>query len=124
MTDNLPDKLPKRLPDKLPNIHPREAGIDRLLGRSLAAQVPALPPDFDQRLMRELSQASSLRGRYRRILLTSYGLISVAVSALVMRGQGLDWGPIAVMIVAPLALIATIPLARRALHTSMRHHTK
>ena len=124
MTDNLPDKLPKRLPDKFPDIDPREGGIDRLLRRSLAAQVPALPPDFDQRLRREPSQASSLRDRYRRILLPSYALISVAVSAVVMRGQGLDWGPIAVMILAPLALIATIPLARRAIHTSMRHNTK
>ena len=45
-------------------------------------------------------------GRYGRIVLTFYGLISVVVSAVVMRGQGLDWGAIAAMILGPLALVA------------------
>lgn len=69
-----------------------QAEIDALLRHSMAAPVPSLPPDFDQRLMRAVRQSSQPFDRYRRILLTGYGLMSVAASAVVMRGQGLDWG--------------------------------
>ena len=85
---------------------PREAGIDGLLRRSLAAPVPSLPPDFDQRLMREVRRGSQPLDRYGRILLTAYGLISVITCGVVMRGQGLGWGAIAVTILGPLALVA------------------
>jgi hypothetical protein len=105
-------------------MEPRETGIDSLLRRSMAAAVPSLPPDFDQRLMRELRQSSQPLGRYRRNLLTCYGLISVVTSAVVMRGQGLDWGAIAVLILGPLALVATVRWARRAIHTTMRDSAK
>ena len=105
-------------------MEPREAGIDSLLRRSMAAPVPSLPPDFDQRLMRELRQSSQVLARYRRILLTCYGLVSVVTSAMVMRGQGLDWGAVAVMILGALALVATVPWARRATHTTMRHSAR
>lgn len=74
--------------------------------------------------MRELRQSSQVPDRYRRILLTGYGLISVVTSAVVMRGQGLDWGAIAVMILGPLALVATVPWARRATQITMRHSAK
>jgi hypothetical protein len=102
-------------------MEPREAGIDSLLRRSMAAPVPSISTAFDQRLMRELRQNSQVLGRYRRILLTGYGLVAVVTSAVVMRGQGLGWGPIAVMILGPLALVATLPWARRATHTTLRH---
>ena len=105
-------------------MEPREAGIDSLLRRSMAAPVPSLPPEFNQRLMREVRRSSQPLDRYRRILLAGYGLTSVVASAVVMRGQGLDWGAIAVMILGPLALVATVPWARRATHTTMRHSAK
>ena len=90
-------------------MEPREPGIDSLLRRSMAAPVPSLPPDFEQRLMRELPQNSQALDRYRRILLACYALVSVATSAVVMRGQGLEWGAVTVLILAPLALLATVP---------------
>jgi len=102
-------------------MEPRENGIDSLLRRSMAVPVPSLPPDFDQRLMRELHQRSQVPDRYRRILLTGYGLISVVTSAVVMRGQGLGWGPVAVTIFGPLALVVAVPWARRATHRKMQH---
>jgi len=102
-------------------MEPRDAEIDRLLRRSMAAPIPSLPPDFDQRLMREVRSGSQPRDRYRRILLTGYGVVSVVTSVVVMRGQGLAWGAIAVMILGPLAVAATVPWARRATHTGMRH---
>ena len=102
----------------------REAEMDHLLRRSMAAPVPNLPPNFDQRLMRELRQGSRAPGRYRLILLAVYGFISALTSAAVMRGQGLSWGSIAVMLIAPLALVATVPWAWRAFHTTMRHAAK
>lgn len=89
-------------------IEPREAGIDRLLRRSMAAPVPSLPSDFDQRLMREVSRSSQTLDRYRRILLAGYGLTSVLASSVVMRGHGINWGAIAVMIVGPLGLVAAV----------------
>ena len=95
-------------------MEPREAEIDRLLRRSMAAPIPSLPPDFGQRLMREVRLSSQPLDRYRRILLTGYGVMSVAVSAVAMRGQGLHWGAISVMILVPLALVVTARSARRA----------
>jgi hypothetical protein len=92
-----------------------------LLRRSLSAPVPSLPPDFDRRLLREMHRGSRPLHRYRRILLAGYGLTSVAASAMIMRGQGLAWGAIALMILGPLALVAAVPWARRATHTTVRH---
>jgi hypothetical protein len=88
--------------------------MDSLLRRSMAAPVPSLPPDFDQRLMREVRRSSEPLNRYGRILLAGYGLTSVVVSAVVMRGQGLGWSAISVMILAPLALITATRWTRRA----------
>jgi hypothetical protein len=53
---------------------PREAEIESLLRRSMAAPVPSLPPDFDQRLMRQVRRSSSSLDRYDRLLLSGYGL--------------------------------------------------
>jgi hypothetical protein len=101
--------------------------MDGLLRRSMATPVPSLPPDFDQRLVRELREqrdGAQPFDRYRRILLTGYGLTSVVASSVVMRGQGLDWGAISVVLLAPLALVAASSLARRATHTKMQHGVK
>jgi hypothetical protein len=105
-------------------MEPHEAEIDSLLRRSMARPVPSLLPDFDQRLMRELRRSSQPLDRYRRILLTGYGLTSVLTSAVVMRGQGLDWGAISVMILGPLALVAVARWARRTTYTTMGHGAK
>ncbi len=105
-------------------MEPREAGIDSLLRRSMAAPVPSLPPDFDQRLMRGVSRGSQPFERYRRILIAGYGLTSVVASAVVMRGQGLGWGAISVMIFGPLALVAAAPWARRATYTTLGRGAK
>ena len=51
------------------------------------------------------------------ILLTAYGLVSVITCALVMRGQGLDWGAIAVIVLGPLALIPAAGWVQRAQKT-------
>jgi len=99
---------------------PRQTGMDRLLRQSLAAPVPSLPPDFDQRLLRALGQNAQVLGRYRRMLLTGYALVSVVTSAEVMRGQGLGWGAIAGMILGPLAVAAMVPWARRATQPTLR----
>ena len=105
-------------------MEPRETGIDSLLRRSMAAPVPSLPPDFDQRLMRELHRSSQPLDRYRRMLLTGYGVISVVTSTVVMRGQGLEWGTVAMLILGPLAVFATVSWARRTIPTTMRHGAK
>ncbi|HVO98064.1 MAG TPA: hypothetical protein VMT15_08350 [Bryobacteraceae bacterium] len=86
------------------NMDHSEAEIDNLLRRSLAAPVPSLPPNFKLRRPSE---------RPRRILLASYGLMSAAVSIVVMRGQGLGWGLIAAMTLGPLAIIEAARRLRR-----------
>ena len=101
-------------------MEPREVGIDNLLRRSLAAPVPNLPPDFDHRLMREVGRTSQPLDRYSRFMLAGYGLTSVVTSALVMRGHGLGWGAIAVMIIiGPLALVVAARWAQRATYTTV-----
>jgi len=89
-------------------MEPRETGIDSLLRRSMAAPVPSLPPDFDQRLMREVRRGSQPLDRGGRLLLAGYGVLSAVVSAEVMRSQGLAWDGIAVMTLGPLALVAAL----------------
>lgn len=81
---------------------PREMAIDDLLRRAYAAPGPSLPPDFDQRVLRELNPSTRL-DRFRRIWLTGYALVSVATSAIVLRGQGLDWPVVTMAILGPLA---------------------
>jgi len=104
-------------------MEPREAGIDSLLRRSMAAPVPSLPPDFDQRLMREVRRSSQPLDRYRRILLTGYGLTSVVASAVVMRGKG-STGGYSGDDTWSTRLGCDRTLARRATHTTMRHSAK
>ena len=104
--------------DRMSDMDARDAEMDSLLRRSMTAPVPSLPPDFDQRLMRELLRSSRPLDRYLRILLTGYGLTSVVASAVVMRGQGLNWGAISVMALGPLALVAAALWAWHATHTT------
>ena len=85
--------------------------IDSLLRRSMATPVPSLPPDFDQRMMRKVRPSSQPLVRYRQTLITTYGLVSVVVCTVLMRGEGLGWGTVAGTILGPLALLAiTTPL--------------
>jgi hypothetical protein len=105
-------------------MEPREAEIDSLLRRSMAGPVPSLPLGFEQRLISEVRRSSQPLERYRRILLTGYGLTSVVTSAVVMRGQGLAWGAISVMILGPLALVAAARWTRLATHTRLGHGAK
>lgn len=92
------------------DMDPREAKMDSLLRRSMAAPVPRLSPDFHPVLSRELRQRSQPPSQFGRILLAGYGGVSAVVSIVVMRGQGLGWVAIAVMTVGALA---TLELARR-----------
>ena len=95
-----------------------------MLRRSLAAPVPSLPPEFDQRVMRNRRRNSQRLDRFRWLLLAGYSFISVVASAVVMRGQGFDWVPIAAMTLGPLAVIAAVPLVRRATQTTLRNDAK
>jgi hypothetical protein len=94
-------------------MEPREAEIDSLLRRSMAAPVPRLPPDFNQVLSREVRRRSQDPHQYGRILLAGYGVISAAASVVVMRGQGLGWGVIAGMTLGPLAMVEAARRLRR-----------
>ncbi len=91
----------------------REAQIDGMLRRSMAAPVPRVSPDFERVLARELRRRSQPPSQYERTLFVSYGAISVATSILVMRSQGLGWWVIATMTMAPLATVEWIWLQRK-----------
>jgi len=114
-----------------PEMDPHQMGPDAdeirgLLRQSMAAPIPSLPVDFDRRLMREMGRSSKPLDRYHRILLAGYGLLSVVVSAMVMRGQGLDWGVVSGTILAALALVVITRSASRAIHTTtaLRHSAR
>jgi hypothetical protein len=92
---------------------PRETGIEGLLRRSLAGPAPELPADFDRRVLRGLRRSAQGGGRRGRILVVGgYGVVSAAVSAVVMRGQGLGWEAVTVLVLSAVALVAAGPLAR------------
>ena len=91
-----------------------DEGMDSLLGRSMGRPIPSLPPDFEQRVMRSARRSSQPLERYRQTVMASYGVVSVVVCTVLMRGQGLGWGTVAGMILGPLALLAiTTPLWSR-----------
>ena len=87
-------------------MEPREAGMDNLLRRSMTASIPVLSADFEQQLMRDVGRGTKPLDRCRQMVVTGYGLSSIVVSAIIMRGQGLNWLPISVMILSPLLLVA------------------
>lgn len=103
--------------DRILDMDPRQAEMDAVLRRSMAAPVPRLSPDFDQRLSRELRRERQIPNPFGRILLAGYGGVSALVSVVVMRGQGLGWMAIAVMTLGPLA---TLELARHLRHRQLR----
>jgi hypothetical protein len=87
--------------------------IDSLLRQSMAAPIPRLAEDFEQILSREVRRRSQHPHRYGRILLAGYGVMSVAASMVIMRGQGLSWGVIAAMTLVPLAIVEAARRLRR-----------
>jgi hypothetical protein len=87
--------------------------MDRLLRTSLAAPIPTLPPNFDQRVLREVNRSAQPLNPYARNLLVAYAVVSVIASAVVMRGQGLAWNGVALTTFAPLALVATVAWKRK-----------
>ena len=99
----------------------KNSAIDGLLRSSMAAPVPSLSPGFEKRVLRAVREDSGLLGGYHRKLLAGYGLLSVLVSAIVMRGQGLPWAVVAASILTPLALIAVARSVSRATHTTASH---
>ncbi len=99
-------------------MEPRDAEIDSVLRRFMTAPIPSLPTDFDRRVLRQVRRGSQPLDRYRRILLTGYAATSVVASAVVMRGHGLDWGAISVMIVVPLGSIVAGRFVGRANQTA------
>jgi hypothetical protein len=107
--------------DPLTPMEPPQSAMDSLLRSSIGAPVPSLAPDFDQRVLRELQRSSQPVDRYSRILLTGYALASVVTSAVVMRGQGLNWGSVTLLILGPLALLVGGPWARRATQRALPH---
>ena len=83
---------------------PHDEEMDRFLLRSMKAPVPALPSNFDKRVLRAVNRNSDLVERYRRILFIAYAVVSALTSLVIMRGAGLDWWAI-LGIVAPVTLI-------------------
>ena len=81
--------------DPVNEMDSREAGIDRLFRQFDGRACPKPAAGLRPRVMRKVRRSSEPLDRYRQILLAGYVLISVLVSAVIMRSQGLGWGPIA-----------------------------
>jgi RNA polymerase sigma-70 factor (ECF subfamily) len=84
----------------------KDAAMDRMLRRSLNAPVPELSPDFESRVLREASRSEGASLRYRNAVLTGYAATSAIASVVVMRGQGLGWGVVALAMLTPMLLAA------------------
>lgn len=86
-------------------MEPHDVEMDRLLLQSMKARVPALPSNFDRRILREANRSSDLVERYRWMFFAAYVVVSALTSLVIMRGAGLNWLPI-IGILAPLTLIS------------------
>jgi len=101
-------------------MEPEESKIDRLLRASMAAPAPELPADFERRVMLGVQRNERALEQGRRILLVGYSLTSAFASAVVMRGQGLDWAVTSGLILGPIALVGAAWWVWRANSTSLR----
>jgi hypothetical protein len=81
---------------------PRDTLMDGMLRRSMAAPVPRPSPDLERRVSRALRRRARPSPTLTRNLLVGYVVVSALTSVIVMRGQGLGWGLIAVMTLSPL----------------------
>ena len=91
-------------------IESNQHDIDSLLRRSMAAPVPRLAADFDERVLRTVRRGSRPLGRYRQAVITAYCVVSVVVCTVLMRGEGLGWGTVVGTTFGPLMLVvATQP---------------
>jgi hypothetical protein len=89
----------------MPEPDSRQDLMDGLLRRSLAAPPPRLSADCHARLSHKLRRRSERRS-FGPILLGAYGVVSLLVSLVVMRGQGLDWAPIVATTLGALTVAA------------------
>ncbi len=83
----------------------RDALMDSMLRRSMAAPVPRPSPGLEKRVSRALRRRALPSPAVTRALLAGYVAVSGLTSVIVMRGQGLGWGTIAVMILSPLLVL-------------------
>ena len=97
---------------------PRDARMDDLLRRSMAAPVPRPSPDLEKRVSRALRRRARPSLTITRNLLVGYAAVSTLTSIIVMRGQGLGWGTIAAMTLTSLLVLGLI--LRRAGGASMK----
>ena len=81
---------------------PPDALMDNLLRRSMAGPVPRPSPDLEKRVSRAVRRRARPSLTITRNLLVGYAAVSVLTSVIVMRGQGLGWGMIAVMTLSSL----------------------
>ena len=102
-------------------MEPHEEKIDHLLRSALGAPVPALPENFDQRVGRSLTRDSQSLDRSGRMLLWGYGLVSLLVSGVIMRAQGLRWEFVVVVNLATIASLAVGWSIWRATRKTARH---
>jgi hypothetical protein len=84
---------------------PRDALMDNLLRRSMAGPVPRPSPDLEKRVSRAVRRRARPSPTITRNLLAGYVVVSALTSVIVMRGQGLGWGMVAVMTLSPLFVL-------------------
>jgi hypothetical protein len=83
-----------------------QEGMDRFLREAMAGDPPRLSTDFDARLARSLRRrAVNSKGRQ---LIAAYAVAALTSSVLVMRSASLHWSLIAIALLVPLAVVATM----------------
>ena len=85
---------------------PEQDHMDRLLSQVLSAPLPALSPDFDRQLARQL-QTPRLNGQ-GRLALSLYAVLAIVASVWTMREASIAWGMAAAAAVVPLVVVAVV----------------
>ena len=81
--------------------------IDHLLHTVMSAvPPPTLSPGFDRKVSRRLR--SSRLSATGRLVLSAYIVVATGVSVWTMRIAAIDWNLIAIAVLVPLVLVATV----------------
>ena len=86
--------------------------MDEMLREAMGAlPTPSLPADFDKRVMKGVRpRRLDVRGRWA---MGGYVVVALVLAIWTMREGGMDWGVIAIAVIAPLGLALGVQRRQR-----------
>ena len=80
--------------------------MDRLLRQALSTPVPALSPDFDRRVLKQVRPRRLSRASI--FTLAAYTMVALAISVSTMRHTEIGWPFIVVSVMVPILVVALV----------------